>query len=96
MESVSGLVWIRRGETRAFVLLAVAINGTVATAVTGWAGRAKPEEPGSPAPLRELRNVVLLPRVGSAIVQMRAAMAGVCAERVIAVPDGREPLAVVV
>jgi hypothetical protein len=46
MESVSGLVSIRRGETRAFVVLAVGITGTVATTVTGWAGERSPTSPG--------------------------------------------------
>jgi hypothetical protein len=88
-------VWIRRGETRVLVLLAVGITATVATALRG--GRSsEPDEPGSPAPLRELRNVVLLPHVGSAAAQTRTAMARLCAEKVIAVPDGRESPAVVV
>ena len=46
MESVSGLAWIGRGETRAFVLLVVGITGTVATAVTGWAVERSPTSPG--------------------------------------------------
>jgi lactate dehydrogenase-like 2-hydroxyacid dehydrogenase len=43
-----------------------------------------------------LRNVVLLPPMGSATAQTRTAMARLCAEKVIAVRDRREPPAVVV
>jgi lactate dehydrogenase-like 2-hydroxyacid dehydrogenase len=96
MESVSGLVWIGRGETRALVLLAVGITGTVATAVKGWALERSPTSPGRRRRLRELRNVVLLPPMGSATAQTRTATARLCAEKVIAVRDRREPPAVVV
>jgi lactate dehydrogenase-like 2-hydroxyacid dehydrogenase len=46
--------------------------------------------------LRELRNTVLLPHIGSATTATRNAMARLCAENVIAVLDGREPPAAVV
>jgi hypothetical protein len=62
----------------------------------GVGGRAKPVEPGSPAPLGELRQAVPLPPMGSATAQTRTAMTRLCAEKVIAVPDRREPPAVVV
>jgi glyoxylate reductase len=48
-------------------------------------------EPHVPADLRELRNTVLLPHVGSATAAARDAMARLCAENVIAVLDGRDP-----
>jgi glyoxylate reductase len=48
-------------------------------------------EPHVPADLRELRNTVLLPHVGSATAATRDAMARLCAENVIAVLDGRDP-----
>jgi glyoxylate reductase len=53
-------------------------------------------EPDVPAALRELRNTVLLPHIGSATKATRDAMARLCAENVIAVLDGREPPAAVV
>jgi glyoxylate reductase len=53
-------------------------------------------EPHVPADLRELRNTVLLPHVGSATAATRDAMARLCAENVIAVLDGRDPPAPVV
>ena len=49
------------------------------------------DEPHVPADLRELRNTVLLPHVGSATAATRDAMARLCAENVIAVLDGRDP-----
>ena len=49
------------------------------------------DEPHVPAELRELRNTVLLPHVGSATAATRDAMARLCAENVIAVIDGRDP-----
>jgi glyoxylate reductase len=49
------------------------------------------DEPYVPAALRECRNTVLLPHIGSATVATRDAMARLCAENVIAVIDGREP-----
>jgi glyoxylate reductase len=49
------------------------------------------EEPHVPADLRELRNTVLLPHIGSATAGTRDAMARLCAENVIAVLDGRDP-----
>lgn len=48
-------------------------------------------EPHVPADLRELRNTVLLPHVGSATAATRDAMARLCAENVIAVVDGSDP-----
>ena len=54
------------------------------------------DEPYVPADLRELRNTVLLPHVGSATAATRDAMARLCAENVIAVLDGRDPPALVV
>jgi glyoxylate reductase len=54
------------------------------------------DEPHVPADLRELRNTVLLPHVGSATAATRDAMARLCAENVIAVLDGRDPPAPVV
>jgi glyoxylate reductase len=48
-------------------------------------------EPHVPADLRELRNTVLLPHVGSATAATRDAMARLCADNVIAVVDGRDP-----
>jgi glyoxylate reductase len=54
------------------------------------------DEPNVPAELRELRNTVLLPHVGSATAATRDAMARLCAENVIAVLDGRDPPAPVV
>jgi glyoxylate reductase len=53
-------------------------------------------EPHVPADLRELRDTVLLPHVGSATAATREAMARLCAENVIAVLDGRDPPAPVV
>jgi glyoxylate reductase len=53
-------------------------------------------EPHVPADLRELRNTVLLPHVGSATAATRDAMARLCAENVIAVLDGRDPPAPIV
>jgi glyoxylate reductase len=52
-------------------------------------------EPHVQADLRELRNTVLLPHVGSATAATRDAMARLCAENVIAVLDGRDPPALV-
>jgi glyoxylate reductase len=49
------------------------------------------DEPHVPADLRELRNTVLLPHIGSATAGTRDAMARLCAENVIAVLDGRDP-----
>lgn len=49
-------------------------------------------EPHVPAELRELRNTVLLPHIGSATAATRNAMARLAAENVIAVLEGREPL----
>jgi glyoxylate reductase len=49
------------------------------------------DEPHVPADLRELRNTVLLPHIGSATAATRDAMARLCAENVIAVLDGRDP-----
>jgi glyoxylate reductase len=49
------------------------------------------DEPRVPAELRELRNTVLLPHVGSATVATRDAMARLCAGNVIAVLDGSDP-----
>ena len=54
------------------------------------------DEPHVPAELRDLRNTVLLPHVGSATATTRDAMARLCAENVIAVLDGRDPLTPVV
>jgi glyoxylate reductase len=54
------------------------------------------DEPHVPADLRELRNTILLPHVGSATAATRDAMARLCAENVIAVLDGRAPPAPVV
>jgi glyoxylate reductase len=54
------------------------------------------DEPNVPAELRELRNTVLLPHVGSATAATRDAMARLCSENVIAVLDGRDPPAPVV
>ena len=54
------------------------------------------DEPHVPADLRDLRNTVLLPHVGSATATTRDAMARLCAENVIAVLDGRDPLTPVV
>jgi glyoxylate reductase len=49
------------------------------------------DEPHVPLDLRELRNTVLLPHLGSATAATRDAMAQLCAENVIAVLDGRDP-----
>ena len=54
------------------------------------------DEPHVPAELRELRNTVLLPHVGSATAATRNAMARLCADNLIAVLDGRDPLTPVV
>ncbi|HUO70368.1 MAG TPA: D-glycerate dehydrogenase [Solirubrobacteraceae bacterium] len=54
------------------------------------------DEPNIPSALRESRNTVLLPHIGSATQATRDAMARLCAENVIAVIDGREPPAAVV
>ncbi len=54
------------------------------------------EEPDVPAALRELRNTVLLPHIGSATAATRDAMARLCADNVIAVIDGLQPPAAVV
>ena len=53
-------------------------------------------EPHVPSELRELRGTVLLPHVGSATAATRDAMARLCADNVIAVLDGRDPLTAVV
>ena len=53
-------------------------------------------EPHVPSDLRELRDTVLLPHIGSATAATRDAMARLCAENVIAVLDGRDPLTAVV
>jgi glyoxylate reductase len=53
-------------------------------------------EPHVPSDLRELRNTVLLPHIGSATAATRDAMARLCADNVIAVLDGRDPPAPVV
>lgn len=53
------------------------------------------DEPDVPADLRELPNTVLTPHLGSATRTTRDAMAGLVAENVIAVLDGREPPAAV-
>jgi glyoxylate reductase len=50
------------------------------------------DEPAVPEALRELPNTVLLPHIGSATGPARDAMARLCAENVIAVIEGREPL----
>jgi glyoxylate reductase len=49
------------------------------------------DEPHVPLELRELRNTVLLPHIGSATATTRDAMARLCADNVIAVLDGRDP-----
>jgi glyoxylate reductase len=54
------------------------------------------DEPHVPPDLRELRNTVLLPHVGSATAATRDAMARLCADNVIAVLDGRDPPTLVV
>ena len=54
------------------------------------------DEPNVPQELRELRNTVLLPHIGSATAATRDAMARLCADNVIAVIGGHEPPAPVV
>jgi lactate dehydrogenase-like 2-hydroxyacid dehydrogenase len=54
------------------------------------------DEPHVPDELRELPNTVLLPHLGSATAFTRNAIARLCAENVIAVLVGREPLTPVV
>ena len=54
------------------------------------------DEPNVPDELRELPNTVLLPHLGSATAATRNAMARLCAENVIAVVEGREPLTPVI
>ena len=49
-----------------------------------------------PAALLELENVVLMPHIGSATARARDAMAGLVADNVIAVLEGRRPPAAVV
>jgi glyoxylate reductase len=49
------------------------------------------DEPHVPRELRELRNTVLLPHLGSATGTARNAMARLCVDNVIAVIGGREP-----
>jgi glyoxylate reductase len=49
------------------------------------------DEPHVPRELRELRNTVLLPHLGSATSTTRDAMARLCVDNVIAVIEGREP-----
>jgi glyoxylate reductase len=53
-------------------------------------------EPAVPQDLVALPNTVLVPHIGSATRTTRDAMAKLCAENVIAVLDGREPLTPVV
>ena len=48
-------------------------------------------EPELAAGLSEQENAVLLPHLGSATVETRAAMAGIVAENIIAVLEGRSP-----
>jgi len=54
------------------------------------------QEPEVPAELAALANTVLAPHVGSATRKTRDAMAELCADNVIAVLDGEEPLTPVV
>jgi glyoxylate reductase len=49
------------------------------------------DEPRVPRELRELRNTVLLPHLGSATASARDAMARLCVDNVVAVIEGREP-----
>jgi glyoxylate reductase len=49
------------------------------------------DEPHVPRELRELRNTVLLPHLGSATETTRDAMARLCVENVVAVIEGHEP-----
>ena len=54
------------------------------------------DEPHVPSDLRDLPNTVLLPHMGSATGTTRDAMARLCADNVIAVLEGRDPLTPVV
>lgn len=49
-------------------------------------------EPTVPAELRSLRNVVLLPHIGSATHETRAAMVELCCQNILAVLSGGRPL----
>ena len=81
MESVSGLVWDSARRDARVCAARGRDHWDRGYGGYGVVGRAKPDESGSPAPLRELSNVVLLPHVGSATAQTRTAMARLCAEK---------------
>lgn len=49
------------------------------------------DEPNVPQALREMPNVVLTPHLGSAVRELRATMANVVADNILAVLDGRQP-----
>jgi glyoxylate reductase len=51
------------------------------------------QEPFIPKELMELKNVVLLPHIGSASIETRTEMAVMAAKNAIAVIKGQEPLA---
>jgi glyoxylate reductase len=48
-------------------------------------------EPKVPAALRKMKNVVLAPHLGSAVMDVREAMANVVADNIMAIIDGRRP-----
>ncbi len=49
------------------------------------------DEPNVPQALKEMPNVVLTPHLGSAVSELRATMANVVADNILAVLDGRQP-----
>jgi glyoxylate reductase len=48
-------------------------------------------EPKVPAALRRMKNVVLAPHLGSAVMEVREAMANVVADNILALMEGRRP-----
>jgi glyoxylate reductase len=48
-------------------------------------------EPKVPAALRRMKNVVLAPHLGSAVVEVREAMANVVVDNILALMEGRRP-----
>ena len=49
------------------------------------------DEPSIPLELRELKNVVLTPHIGSATTQARNAMARMVADNILAIDQGEQP-----